>query len=186
MKAPRFLVAGLLLAAPALAAAQEAGTEASAPCRDEAFRAFDFWVGSWEVRTPDGRLAGHNRIDSAQNGCVLVEHWTGAAGNTGMSMNYLDRTRDEWVQLWTGAEGSQVLIRGGPTEEGMLLEGHIHYVGNGTTAKFRGSWTLLPDGRVRQFFEESADGGKTWKPWFEGFYSRIDQGPEATADGAGR
>ncbi|HEX2138396.1 MAG TPA: hypothetical protein VHG33_01660, partial [Woeseiaceae bacterium] len=107
----------------------------AAPCRQqEAFRAFDFWVGEWEVRSADGRLAGHNRIESAQNGCVLVENWTGATGGSGMSMNYLDAATDEWVQLWTGAEGSQILIRGGLTDDGMLLTGHIHYVGNGTTA----------------------------------------------------
>jgi hypothetical protein len=39
---------------------------------------------------------------------------------------------------------------------------------------FRGLWTPLPDGRVRQFFEQSNDGGETWVPWFEGFYTRKD------------
>ncbi|MCJ7591455.1 MAG: hypothetical protein MUO51_08890 [Woeseiaceae bacterium] len=33
-------------------------------------------------------------------------------------------------------------------------------------------WTPLPDGRVRQFFEQSDDGGVTWVSWFEGFYTR--------------
>jgi len=27
-------------------------------------------------------------------------------------------------------------------------------------------------GCVRQFFEQSDDGGETWAPWFEGFYTR--------------
>lgn len=160
-------------------AVAQAPAEAS-PCQQrEAFRAFDFWVGEWEVRAADGRLAGHNRIEAAQDGCVLVEHWTGATGGSGMSMNYLDAATDEWVQLWTGAEGSQILIRGGLTDDGMLLKGQIHYVGNGTTAAFRGLWTPLPDGRVRQFFEQSNDGGETWEPWFEGFYSRVEQIPSS-------
>ena len=68
--------------------------------------------------------------------------------------------------------GAQISIRGGMTEEGMLLTGQIHYVGNGTTAEFRGLWTPLEDGRVRQFFEQSGDGGESWSPWFEGFYTR--------------
>lgn len=110
---------------------------------------------------------------------MLVEHWTGAAGGSGMSMNYLDAATGEWVQLWTGAEGSQVLIRGGPADDGMLLEGRIHYVGNGTTADFRGLWTPLPDGRVRQFFEQSDDGGETWETWFEGFYDRVERIPSS-------
>jgi len=32
----------------------------------------------------------------------------------------------------------------------------------------------LPDGRVRQFFEQSTDGGETWTTWFEGFYTRKE------------
>jgi hypothetical protein len=30
----------------------------------------------------------------------------------------------------------------------------------------------LPDGRVRQHFQESADDGKTWQEWFDGYYRR--------------
>jgi hypothetical protein len=56
----------------------------------------------------------------------------------------------------------------------MLLEGQIHYTSNGITAPFRGLWTAQPDGRVRQFFEQSNDGGETWEPWFEGYYSRAE------------
>jgi hypothetical protein len=186
MKSRTFLMIVLGMWAPAAAAqtvqetAEPPPQAARSPCREqEEFRTFDFWVGTWEVRTADGQLAGHNRIESAQQGCVLVEYWTGASGHTGMSMNYLDKTSDDWVQLWTGAEGSQILIRGGLTDDGMLLEGQIHYVSNGTTAPFRGLWTPLPDGRVRQLFEQSSDGGKTWEPWFEGFYSRVEEIPSS-------
>jgi hypothetical protein len=144
------------------------------PCeQEEKFREFDFWVGEWEVHTADGRTAGKNVIESSQRGCVLIESWAGAGGSTGISMNYLDKTTDEWVQVWTDAGGSQIVMRGGLTDAGMLLEGQIHYVSNGITAPFRGLWTPQPGGRVRQFFEQSDDGGKTWKPWFEGFYTRV-------------
>ena len=144
------------------------------PCEaDERFAEFDFWVGTWDVHVASGTLAGRNRIERTERGCVLVENWTSATGNTGMSINYLDRITDKWVQIWNDGSGSQINIRGGMTDDGMLLEGTIHYVANGTTAPFRGLWTPLPDGRVRQFFEQSNDGGETWGPWFEGFYSRV-------------
>jgi len=68
--------------------------------------------------------------------------------------------------------GSQINIRGGLTADGMLLAGTIHTVGNDTTQPFRGLWTALPDGRVRQFFEISTDEGKTWVTWFDGYYTR--------------
>jgi hypothetical protein len=143
------------------------------PCEhQESFRDFDFWIGEWDVHLANGTFAGSNVIKSTEKGCVLTENWSGASGGTGMSINYLDRASGKWVQVWNAAGGSQIVIRGGMTDDGMALEGYIHYVGNGTTAPFRGLWTPLPDGRVRQFFEQSNDEGNTWVPWFEGFYSR--------------
>ncbi len=53
----------------------------------------------------------------------------------------------------------------------MLLEGTITYR-DGRTAPFRGVWTPLKDGGVRQHFDEyNADEG-VWKPWFTGLYTR--------------
>lgn len=150
-------------------------SEQAYPCRHhERFRDFDFWLGAWDVHTADGTLAGRNRIEKAQAGCVLVESWMSTSGVPGMSMNYFDIISAQWVQVWTGAGGTQIVIRGGLTEDGMLLEGRIHYVANSTSAPFRGLWTPLPDGRVRQYFEQSNDGGETWAAWFEGFYTRTD------------
>lgn len=146
------------------------------PCdHQEKFREFDFWIGAWEVRLANGTLAGHNRIEPDEKGCVLIERWTSTTGGTGMSMNYLDKATDDWVQVWIAAGGSQIIIRGGLTDDGMSLIGNIHYIGNGQTYPFRGLWTPLPDGRVRQFFEQSTDDGNSWTPWFEGFYSRSDE-----------
>ena len=150
-------------------------SEAAYPCEhQEKFREFDFWVGEWDVHDSSGQLVGRNVIEPSHHGCVLVENWTSASGGTGMSMNWLDHDTDEWVQVWIDSSGGQIEIRGGRTEEGMRLTGQIHYTGNGTTAPFRGLWTPLPDGRVRQFFEQSNDRGETWQPWFEGFYSRPE------------
>ena len=145
----------------------------SFPCEElEQFRDFDFWVGSWDVHLADGTFAGSNVIAQEQRGCVLTENWTGAQGSTGMSINYLDAAKGEWVQVWHAASGYQIDIRGGLTPDGMHLNGSIHYVKNEQTLPFRGLWTALPDGRVRQFFEISQDDGETWATWFEGFYTR--------------
>ena len=122
----------------------------------------------------NGTLAGHNEIAREQRGCVLIENWASASGGTGTSINYVDKITGEWVQVWNDANGSQINIRGGLTEEGMLLVGTIHYVASGQTLPFRGLWTPLDDGRVRQFFEQSTDEGESWTPWFEGFYSRSE------------
>ena len=169
------VIASAAVAGSGTLAAEEEAAQAPAPCEDqEKFREFDFWVGHWEVRNASGELAGRNVIEAAHRGCVLVENWTSASGGTGMSMNWLDHEKDEWVQVWLDSSGGQIEIRGGMTEEGMQLTGQIHYTSNGTTAPFRGLWTPLADGRVRQFFEQSNDGGETWQTWFEGFYTRIE------------
>jgi len=145
------------------------------PCAyDEAFLEFDFWVGDWVVHGPAGGLAGTNTIDKAERGCVLIENWKNTAGGTGMSINYVDKITGEWVQVWNAEGGSQINIRGGMTDDGMLLVGTLHTIGTGTTIPFRALWTALPDGRVRQFFEQSTDGGETWATWFEGFYTRAE------------
>jgi len=52
------------------------------------------------------------------------------------------------------------------------LAGTIHTVGDNATQRFRGLWTALPDGRVRQFFELSTGDGATWATWFDGYYAR--------------
>jgi hypothetical protein len=163
----------LVAAAQTTADSTVADEPGASPCEQNAgFREFDFWVGEWEVSDGAGTVVGENSITRQESGCVLVENWRGVQGTTGMSINYLNKITDEWVQIWHAASGYQIDIRGGVTGEGMLLRGTIHYIGTGQTAPFRGLWTPLPDGRVRQFFEQSNDDGATWEPWFEGFYTR--------------
>ena len=174
------LVISLLFLSPMAAMSQQdtdapgADAPTSSPCKqDPAFREFDFWVGEWEVHDKDGTFVGANTVSLEEGGCALMEHWRGAKGSTGMSINYLDKVTNEWVQSWHAAGGYQILIRGGMTDDGMLLSGTIHLIPTGQTSPFRGLWTPLPDGRVRQYFEQSNDDGATWEPWFEGFYSRT-------------
>ena len=146
------------------------------PCEhDEQFAEFDFWLGKWDVHVPSGQAAGYNEITRAERGCVLLEDWSNLTGGGGGSINYVDKISGEWVQVWNDASGSQINIRGGLTDEGMLLVGTLHSVGMGVTTPFRGLWTPLPDGRVRQFFEQSNDGGETWTTWFDGYYTRQEE-----------
>jgi hypothetical protein len=145
------------------------------PCEnDNVFSEFDFWLGDWVVHGPAGGRAGTNTIEKQERGCVLIEKWRNASGGTGQSINYVDKITGEWVQVWNAEGGSQINIRGGMTDQGMSLVGTLHDVARGTTVPFRALWTPLPDGRVRQFFEQSTDDGATWTTWFEGFYTRTE------------
>lgn len=173
---PAILAAAIGVATPAGAGllAQDNPPQRPTPCLErEEFGQFDFWVGDWDVYDAKGTLVGTNHVYRAADGCVLVEEWKSLGGGSGVSVNYFDAARSEWVQVWNGSGGTQLTIRGGLTEDGsMRLVGGLHYVGNGKDVSFRGLWTPLDDGRVRQYFEQSADDGETWQPWFEGFYTR--------------
>jgi hypothetical protein len=158
------VLAGMLLAPVALAG----------PCGEAAvLDEFAFWIGAWDVHAADGTYAGHNRIEAAEDECRIDEHWTSTNGGTGSSINFRDPIDGQWEQVWHSQNGIFIRIRGGLTgEDDMLLEGNIHYLRRDVAAPFRGRWTLLEDGRVRQFFEQFDAETDAWQPWFEGFYSR--------------
>jgi hypothetical protein len=144
---------------------------ATPPCAEGPFREFDFWIGEWEVRDAQGKTAGINTISNEENGCVLVERWRPASGASGQSYNYYDPAAKRWNQLWIGL-GLLLHMEGGFRDGSMRLEGPLQYLAQGRITTLRGTWTPLADGRMRQLFEESEDGGKTWIVWFDGYYSR--------------
>lgn len=143
------------------------------PCEEgEHYGDFDFWVGDWDVYGSNDQIAGSNRISRVENGCALEELWTGASGVTGRSLNFYDPHKNKWRQHWVSATGLLIDIEGNLVDGSMVLVGKVFYPGTGQQADFRGSWTLLEDGRVRQFFEQHDVETDKWNPWFEGFYVR--------------
>lgn len=141
------------------------------PCEGiAAARDFDFWVGTWEVRLEDGTLVGQNTISRRDGGCTILETWSGAGGSSGTSLNYYQPSRDQWRQIWTGSNGTLIDISGGLIDGVMQLEGTIEYVAQNRIEAFRGTWTRLEDGRVRQLFQEFNIGTNSWQTWFDGYY----------------
>ena len=166
------------LAAAAVAAMLTAGTGAQAqetetppPCSDEIFRAFDFWIGHWEVFAQNGQKAGENIITAEEYGCLLVERWTNVQGVTGQSYNFVDLATNKWRQVWVSA-GATIDYSGGLNEDGaMALKGEIAYP-NGTKAPFTGIWTLNEDGSVTQHFQQYNAETEEWADWFIGTYKK--------------
>lgn len=150
------------------------GQTTPSPCTEHpSFDDFDFWVGDWEVHTSDGTLAGRNSISMEHGECLLLEQWTSVRGGTGTSLNFFSTDAGTWRQVWVGAGGSLIDIRGGLEDGKMILVGTIEAMGSKGSTPFRGTWTPLEDGRVRQFFEQFDADADAWQPWFEGFYSRA-------------
>ncbi len=138
------------------------------------FSDFDFWLGDWNVYSNDEKrtLQGSNSITKHHKNCLLMENWTNTQGDTGSSMNYYDAVDDQWRQLWV-AGGYSIDYTGGLNESGsMLLSGKINYYTSGKSKDFRGTWSPLTDGSVRQFFEQFDPKTQEWKVWFDGLYIR--------------
>lgn len=181
-RSAQFLVSLALLAAIVLALAlvsaaraEEApapAPAAKAPCSAPENRQFDFWVGDWDVHTPDGKLAGTNLVESILGGCVIQEHWKGARGMTGTSVNAYDPGDGLWHQTWVDDRGGLLLLRGRFEGGKMTLAGESRSPGGGVTTLERITWTPLDGGRVRQLWEQSGDQGTTWNVVFDGTYSK--------------
>jgi hypothetical protein len=141
------------------------------PCNAPEHRQFDFWIGDWEVRTPDGATAGSNRITGVLGGCGLQENWTGASGTTGTSLNIYDAARGRWHQTWIDSQGTLLLLDGRLTDGKMILTGTTPSPGGGTMTD-RITWEVRSGAGVRQLWEQSTDRGKTWTVAFDGRYTR--------------
>lgn len=144
---------------------------AQAACADLASRQFDFWIGDWNVSSADGQLLGRNRVEKLYEGCVLQEHWTGVKGGTGSSFNVYDSARKVWHQTWVDSTGSLLVLEGGLKEGSMVLSGE-QVQQDGKKLLNRITWTPK-DGTVRQHWESSSDGGKTWTTVFDGLYHKA-------------
>ena len=147
-----------------------ANVMAAAPCARPEYRAFDFWLGDWQVHRPDGKLAGHNRITREYDGCVIHEHYTTEHGYSGESLNIYDAARKVWHQTWVDNSGSLLMLEGGMHAGAMVLQGQT--VGqDGKLAKQRITWTPNADGSVRQLWEATNANGE-WTTSFDGRYTK--------------
>jgi hypothetical protein len=145
------------------------------PCAAPEFRQFDFWLGEWDVTSADGTPLGRNRITLILGGCALQEQWTSASGNNGSSFTFFDPRSRKWHQFWIDDSGTAWLSydsgNNPATARGTFHDGIMELISDpATKPMIRGTWRLLPDGRVRQAFELSNDSGATWTTGFEGFY----------------
>lgn len=124
---------------------------------------FDFWIGEWEVTLPNGKVAGTNKIERIASGRGLLENWSGSGGFSGKSVNAFNSSKKQWQQFWVGSDGTVLELTGALTPAGAMVLGD---------AVNRITWTPNEDGTVRQLWETTNDGGKTWSVAFDGKYVR--------------
>ena len=150
------------------------------PCRTQPeARQFDFWIGDWDV-TPfqapassNPSLLGTNRIELLLEQCLLMENWQGGgpAPSAGKSINFWDRNRGKWRQVWVADGGGSLDYTGEFRDGAMRFEGWT-IAPNGARILQKLTFFPISTDTVRQLFETSADSGKTWQPGFDGRYVR--------------
>lgn len=147
----------------------------SHPCVElAAARAFDFWLGEWDVFVTSNMnvKAGVNRITMQSGTCVLLESWESQGAHAGVSINYYDPTNGKWQQKWAGS-GQDIL----EFYDGEYVDGAMRFKWEGTNpdgTRYPGklTFTNFADGRVRQHSQRSTDGGKTWVDVYDFTYVR--------------
>lgn len=142
------------------------------PCSGFEHSQFDFWVGEWRVTDEAGTFQGTNRVESILDGCVVQENWTGAQGTMGHSYNVFAKGHGKWHQTWVDSNGTLLLLDGGLEDGKMMLRGETPARDGKGIVSHEISWEALSNGRVRQVWRISNDGGSSWKNAFVGIYTR--------------
>lgn len=163
-----FFAAAALLAPLVQEANSPAPAPTSNPCASTEYRAFDFWVGEWDVyETGTDTRVARSRIEKVSNGCAVRETWMPLRGGGGASLTTFDPKTGTWNQLWVGAQPGRVFFEGGPVDGAMVLTGYWGQDPEGRPSLVRMTYTLGDDGTVRQFGQASIDHGQTWRDSFD-------------------
>jgi hypothetical protein len=147
------------------------------PCQQDArYRAFDFWVGEWEVRPtgqPDAKPQ-HSKIEQILGGCVIFESYSYDVGvYEGKSFNVFDLYTGLWHQTYVDSRGTR------HEWDGEVRDNVMYYLGANLTGEGGRTWdritySKLPNGHVRHLSQRSKDGGRTWETYFDGDYSPMN------------
>jgi len=102
----------------------------------------------------------------------VLENWSNAFGSgNGKSINYYDAASGKWYQHWIGANGAPA------NYSGTFSNGALRFIGepstsNGVTTLSRLTFFSIDKDTVRQLFETSSDGGKSWTTGYDFKYIR--------------
>jgi tetratricopeptide (TPR) repeat protein len=144
------------------------------PCVHQAeYREFDFWLGEWDVVTSNGHNpAGASSIQLLLDQCVLLENWTGGSGGTGKSFNHFDTRTRKWIQDWVDSQSNSVHFEGAMEKDGVMHYYAEDLDAQGKPVKRHLQFFNLDKDHVRQFSQQSSDGGKTWQTEYDFLYVR--------------
>ncbi len=180
MQSQHFLV-GLLAVILAGNSWSQSNTSTPVPCSSELYKAFDFWLGDWEVYSnADGVLQGLDTIVKQNNDCLLYQHWrqqtdaykpAGALNRLeGRSVSMFDT--EVWRQVWTDNGGTFMPLKGGLVDGNMVLTSEFD---NPSWPIYKWHWEPQSDGTIYNYGFVSTNQGETWNKYFDITYRPRNQ-----------
>lgn len=167
-----WFAATLLLVSGCAGRAEVQAGPPGAGCTDPVYRQLDFKIGEFKVTGIGGEPAGESRVESVLGGCLLVEHWRGAISGYGRAHMFFDKSDQLWRLVYVTDDGATMYLSGKFQGDTLVLTGENDM--DNMIGLHRMSFSPLPDGGNRQFWELSTDKGVTWKVVHEGTYRRSD------------
>lgn len=148
------------------------------PCAaDSSYQRLAFWVGDWDVVDSTGARYAAQRVHSAVDACAVTAEWTGLGGSRGLGVSAYDAKLGAWKQVYVT---NQV-----PSPAGVFVrKSDASYKGPGVRfipmidpapgelAVSRVTIMPFGDHGAMQLFEDSRDGGKTWRTVFKAEHRR--------------
>ncbi|SDY90425.1 hypothetical protein SAMN04487939_10879 [Lysobacter sp. yr284] len=185
LRAP--LLAAVAAALPAAAIAAAPAVSAAAGGADPA-RAFDFFLGHWQVRYRRlrERLMGSDDWEEFEGRCQTQSLFGGLAQfdesvvnrpglpYRGLALRSFDPAARRWADWWLDTRNPQRIAA---PMIGGFADGEGRFFGEselrGTTVKVRGLWTDIGAERVQWEQAYSADGGASWETNWVSRYRRV-------------
>jgi len=136
---------------------------------------FDFWLGKWDVyKYGSDTMVGKSYIESIIDSVGLLENYSVVKGKyTGKSLNKYNLTKQRWEQYWIDNSGLTLFLTGGLVDGKMVLDDAQY--GDAKKGLNQIVWEKMKNGSVRQTWNLSIDGGKTWAILFDGEYKKSKQ-----------
>lgn len=160
----------VLLALTGCAAPAPQAAQTAAGCTDPEYRRLDFKIGEFDVTGIGGARAGESRTESTLGGCLLVEYWRGAISGEGRAHMFYDKAEGRWHLVYVTDDGATMYLAGNFEGDALVLRGENDM--DALRGLHRMSFSPLPEGGSRQFWEISEDGGRSWRVVHEGLYAR--------------
>lgn len=135
-------------------------TAASRPCAVKPeYRQLDFFIGEWDSQNAQGQTVQSTSVKLDLENCVLIQDDKVPNGYHAIAWHFYNAALGKWQQKYIDTLGAFT------DWDGEVKAGEIRYTeiaAPGAKAVHRSTFTQLAPDRVRQIWEQSNDGGKTW------------------------